>query len=122
MKKIIILIAVLGVVTLGGTVLSKNISGTNDNQVSAILGSLTGQNLRKAELVIDGMWCASCAVGAEYNLKAIEGVADAYIGFTDDLDGTGWVVYEKDKVSEAQIIKAIEPYTATIVADSVYTE
>lgn len=122
MKKIIILIAVLGVVTLGGAVLSKSISGTNGNQASAILGSLTGQNLRKAELAIEGMWCASCAVGAEYNLKAIEGVADAYVGFTDDLGGEGWVVYENGKVSKEQIIKAIEPYQATVVSDMVYTE
>jgi copper chaperone CopZ len=122
MKKIIILIATLGVVTLGGTVLSKSISGTNGNQASAILGSLTGQKLRRAELAIDGMWCASCATGVEYNLKAIEGVADTYVGFTDDLEGEGWVIFEQGKVSEEQIIKAVEPYKATITADTVYTE
>lgn len=122
MRKIIILIAVLGTAVLGGTVLSKNISGTSSNRISAVLGSLRGEKLRKANLTIDGMWCASCAVSAEYNLKAIEGVAGAYVGFTDNLDGEGWVVYEQGKVTNDQIIKAIEPYQATIVSDTVYTE
>lgn len=122
MRKIIILIAVLGIATVAGAILSKSISGTNSKKVSAVLGSLGGKQVYKATLSIDGMWCASCAVSAEYNLKAIEGVADAYVGFTDNLDGEGWVIYEPGKVSDEQIIKAIEPYQATIVSDAVYTE
>lgn len=122
MKKIIILIAILGIATLGGAVLIKNISGPNSNKISTVLGSLGGKRLRKATLSIDGMWCASCAVGAEYNLKAIDGVADAYVGLTDSLDGEGWVVYEQGQVTDEQIIKAIEPYQATIISNTVYVE
>lgn len=122
MKKIIVLILVLGIAALGGAILSQSISSSSGNRVAAVPSSLNGKQLHKAELSIDGMWCASCTVGAEYNLKAIEGVADAYVGFTDNLDGKGWVVYESGKVSNEQIIKAIEPYKATIVSDTVYTE
>ena len=122
MKKIITIIMVLGIVTVIGGALTKNITGDRGSKTSEILGSLTGQKLRKAELAIEGMWCASCATGAEYNLKAIEGAVDAYVGFTDDLGGEGWVVYENGKVSEEQIIKAIKPYEATITKDTVYTE
>jgi|GEM_PF-3927599 len=122
MKKVILLILVLGVAILGGIVLKGNVSGIKGSKVSAILGSSTGQRLYKAELAIDEMWCASCAVGAEYNLKAIDGVVDAYVGFTDNLSGEGWVVYENGKVSEEQIVKAIEPYEATIVSDTLYTK
>ena len=122
MKKIITIVIVLGIITVIGGALTKNITGAGGSKTSEMLSSLTGQKLHKAELAIDGMWCASCATGAEYSLKAIEGVADAYIGFTDDLGGEGWVVYENGKVSEEQIIKAIEPYEATITKDTVYTE
>lgn len=122
MKKIITIIVVLSFITFGGGVLVKDITRVRGEKVSDIFGSLTGQKLRKAELAIDGMWCASCATGAEYNLKAIEGVADAFVGFTDNLDGEGWVIYEKGKVTEEQIIKAIEPYKAIISSDTVYTE
>lgn len=122
MKKIITIVVVLSVIALGGGVLAENITGARDGRVSTMLGSLTGQELRKAELAIDGMWCASCATGAEYNLKVIEGVVDAFVGFTDNLDGEGWVIYENGKVSNAQIIKAIEPYEAIIVSDTVYND
>ncbi len=122
MRKITILIAILGATTFLGVVLTKTLSGTDSNRASSILGSLSGNKIHKATLSIDGMWCTSCAVAAGYNLKAIEGVADAYIGFTDKLDGEGWAIYESDKVSSEQIIKAIQPYEATIVSDTVYTE
>ena len=122
MKKIITIVMVLGIITVVGGALTKNITGARGNKTSEILDLLTGQKLHKAELVINGMWCASCATGAEYNLKAIEGVVGAYVGLTDDLGGEGWVVYENGKVSEEQIIEAIEPYEAIITKDSVYTE
>ncbi len=121
MRKIIFLIVVLSTAILGGIMTKNRISGSN-NGVSAVLGSLNGRQLYKAELSIEGMWCTSCAVGAEYNLKAVGGVIDAYVGFTDNLDGEGWVIYEKRKVSDEQIIKAIEPYKATIYSDTIYTE
>lgn len=122
MKKVTLIIALLGVVTLGGLVFKQNISDTRSGRISTISGSFAGEKLHKATLSIDGMWCASCAVGAQYSLKALEGVADAYIGFTENLDGEGWVVYEPSKVTDEQIVKAVEPYQATIVSDTVYTE
>lgn len=121
MKKIILIILILSAITFAGMMLERNVPSGN-SKAAVVLSSTNGQKLRKAELVIEGMWCASCAVGAEYSLKAIDGVADVYIGFTDDLDGEGWVVYENGKVTEEQIIRAIEPYKATIVSDAVYTE
>lgn len=78
--------------------------------------------MHKATLTIDGLWCASCAQAAQYNLKAIPGVADAYVGFTKNLDGEGWVVYETDKVTKEQITAAVEPYKAMITEDVVYTK
>lgn len=122
MKKLIIVILVLSAVTFGGVVLSRSISGARGSKAITVLGLVNGQRLHKAELSIEGMWCASCATGAEYSLKEIEGVKDASVGFTDNLDGEGWVVYERSKVTDAQIIKAVEPYQATIVSDTVYTE
>lgn len=102
--------------------LQQSVSKTSGDSVAAVLSSINGQQFRKAELLIEGMWCASCAVGAEYSLKNISGVADAYVGFTENLEGEGWIIYEQGKVSQDQIIKAIEPYKATIVTDTVYTK
>lgn len=119
MKKMIIIILALILVTFGGVVLNKSIAKTNDSQPTSRFSLLTGK-YHQATLAIEGMWCASCATGAEYNLKAIEGVADANVGFTDSLDGNGWVIYDKRKVTQEQIIEAVKPYEAKIVNDIVY--
>lgn len=122
MSKLVMIIIILLIATVGGTLLNKSASGEKTDILSEVKQVVAGDNLHKTTLAIDGMWCASCAIGSEYNLKAIDGVSDAHIGFTDSLDGEGWVIYEQGKVSQDQITKAIEPYTVTIVADSVYTE
>ncbi|MBI2267883.1 MAG: cation transporter [Candidatus Blackburnbacteria bacterium] len=90
--------------------------------VSSILSSFSNSRPHKTTLRIDGMWCTSCAVSAQYSLKSLPGVTDAYVGFTKNLDGEGWVIYKQDKVSKEQIIKAIEPYKAVITSDIVYTK
>lgn len=120
MKKLLFIILILGVATFGGMAVSRNVSGARGNKMTTVLSTINGQQLRKAELAIEGMWCVSCATGAEYSLKAIDGIEDAYVGFTDNLGGEGWVVYEKGKVTEEQIIQAVEPYKATIVTDTIY--
>lgn len=121
MKKIVILVIVLGIAIVSGLLISKAMGIKNDN-VSRVLGNFSGSKPYKATLAIDGMWCASCAVGAQYSLKSIPGVADAYVGFTKNLDGEGWVIYEPKKVTKEQITSAVEPYKATITSDVVYTE
>lgn len=120
MRKIVVSITILGVATLAGIVFSRKISGTISGQSLVVAIFPTGQKLHKATLSIDGMWCASCAVGAQYSLKSLEGVTDAYVGFGKNLDGEGWVVYTPSKITEEQIIKAVEPYKAIIVSDVVY--
>ncbi|QQG44423.1 MAG: cation transporter [Candidatus Roizmanbacteria bacterium] len=92
------------------------------SSASNILASFSNNRPNKATLKIEGMSCASCAVSAQYSLKSLPGVADAYIGLTKNLDGEGWIVYEPDQVTKEQIIKAIEPYKATFTSDSVYTQ
>lgn len=122
MRKIVVIVAVLAVVTLGGIFFNQRSSIIGGKRSPEIASLFTGENLHKATLSIKGMWCSSCAVGAQYSLKSIEGVADAYVGFTENLDGEGWVVYDPDKVTEEQIVKAVEPYKATIVSDKVYNQ
>lgn len=121
MKKIAILIIVLGTAIVSSLLISETIS-TKNNNVSKVLSSFSGNRLYKSTLAIDGMWCASCAVSAQYSLKSIPGVADAHVGFTKNLDDEGWVIYEPKKVTKEQITNAIEPYKATITSDVVYTE
>lgn len=122
MKKITVLIIFLSLLIVGGLVVTQGIFQETKARVPAVLSSIIGRKMHKAILAIDGMWCASCAVGVQYNLKVLPGVADAYVGFTKNLDGEGWVVYEPDKVTKEQITKVIEPYKAIITADVVYTK
>jgi len=77
------------------------------------------ENLRQAILKIDGMFCVSCATGAEYALKEKEGVVDASV----DYDGEkGLVIYDPKKISKDEIIHAIIPYTATITKDVLFNK
>ena len=122
MKKNILILVVLGTIAILGSVLVKNVTNARASNALDLIKSISGKGLRKTELSIEGMWCTSCATGAEFNLKEIDGVVDAYVGFTEELGGQGWVIYEKGKVTEEQIIKAIEPYETTVVSDSVYTK
>lgn len=121
MKKIVILVTILGTAIATSLLLSGAMEIRNNN-VSTVARSSSGSGLHKATLAIDGMWCASCAVSAQYSLKGISGVADAYVGFTKNLDGEGWVIYEPKRVTNEQIVKAVEPYSATITSNSVYIE
>lgn len=122
MRKIAVLIIFLSLLTAGSLVLTQGIFQGTKVKVPVVLSSIIGSRMHKATLAIDGMWCASCAVSAQYSLKSLPSVADAYVGFTKNLDGEGWVVYEPDKVTKEQIVKAIEPYKATITSDIVYTK
>ena len=71
-------------------------------------------NLRQAVLKIDGMFCVSCATGAEYALKEKVGVIDASVDYDSE---SGNVVYDASKISKDEIIQAIKPYTAVITED-----
>ena len=71
-------------------------------------------NLRQAALKIDGMFCVSCATGAEYALKEKVGVVDASVDYDSE---SGNVVYDPSKISKEEIIQAIKPYTAVITED-----
>jgi copper chaperone CopZ len=71
-------------------------------------------NLRQAVLKIDGMFCVSCATGAEYALKEKVGVIDASVDYDSE---SGNVVYDPSKISKEEIIQAIKPYTAVITED-----
>lgn len=122
MRKTTVLIILLSVLAIGGLVLSQSFSQGTKAKVPTGLSSLIGSKTYKATLAIDGMWCASCAVAAQYNLKALPGVTDAYVGFTKKLDGEGWIVYEPEKVTKEQIIKAVEPNKAIITSDVIYTK
>jgi len=75
------------------------------------------RNLRQATLKIDGMFCVSCATGAEYALKEKEGIIDASVDYDNE---NGKVIYNPQKISKDEIIQAVAPYTATITEDVTY--
>lgn len=74
-------------------------------------------NFRQAVLKIDGMFCASCATGAEYALKEKVGVVDASVDYNSE---SGNVVYDPSKISKDEIIQAVKPYTAVITEDKTF--
>jgi len=69
-------------------------------------------DLSQANLEIEGMYCPSCALGVEYQLKQVEGVTDAKVDYKK---GTGTVTYDPSKVQPEDIAKASTAYTAKVV-------
>lgn len=124
MKKIAFLFIVLFFAqALTGCAKQTDNTGSIDKTTNSVVASTSEQTdfplqeLRQASISIDGMWCASCAVGIEYVLKSKEGVVDADIGFGADLEGIGEVIYHPALISKEEIVQSAEPYTAVIVSD-----
>lgn len=74
----------------------------------------TGIVLHQTTMKIEGMWCASCAVGAEYALKEEKGVIEARVDYDSE---TGVVIYDPEEISLEEIKETVRPYTATIIED-----
>jgi copper chaperone CopZ len=79
------------------------------------------EELVQSSLVIDNMTCISCAYGIEYAWKELEGVVDGQVGFTDDFDGIGEIIYNPSLVTPDEIIKAAVPYPAKVVSTKAAT-
>lgn len=115
MKKIIIVI-ILIFIALGGFIAFRAISLSKKDLGSQVQIPPVN-NLRHARLEISGMWCSFCAVSAEYALKEKAGVVNATVGFDKNLKGVGEVIYNPNEISLEEIIKAVEPYKASLVKD-----
>lgn len=55
--------------------------------------------------------------GAEYALKEKNGIVNAVVGFSENLEGAGEVIYNSKRIDLEEITKAVEPYEASIVRD-----
>jgi copper chaperone CopZ len=108
-----IIIAAIIVITTGLVGFSVVTRSTEQAVGKSKLGE-TKADLRRAVLKIDGMFCASCATGAEYALKEKDGVVDARVDYNS---ARGDVVYDPSKISKSEIIQAVKPYTAVITED-----
>lgn len=127
MKKLTIPIIILAIVALSGFIAFRAISlaqtpnqnkfGTGQVDLKSQTQVLAANNLRHATLAIDGMWCSSCAVGAEYALKEKNGVMNAVVGFSENLEGIGEVIYNPQQIDLEEITKAVEPYEASVTKD-----
>lgn len=84
---------------------------TTGNTVNEVSSSA---NIREATLAIDGMYCSSCALGIEYQLKQVDGVIDADV---DLAEGRGIVRFDADKVTAAVIAEASDVYPARVIAE-----
>ncbi|MCM1987296.1 heavy metal translocating P-type ATPase [Methanococcoides seepicolus] len=75
----------------------------------------TGYGILKDEMAFDvgGMTCAACATNIERALKKLDGVSNASVNFPMS---TARAEYDPDKVSAADMLKAIEEigYTASV--------
>lgn len=121
MKNIIIttiIIAVAGLI--GFSLITKQTTTKSELEVKTNnleINQQQQEKLRQATLKIDGMFCVSCATGAEYALKEKEGVVDASVDYDNE---KGSVIYNPQKISKDEIIQAVNPYTATITEDVIY--
>ncbi len=88
------------------------IAGHNGITGKAVKETNSPQNLKTANLEIEGMTCQSCALGVEYELKQVDGVVDAKVSYQD---GTGKVTFDPAKVDAETIAKASTIYPAKVV-------
>ena len=108
MKKIyLVVLAILGLLVVVGC----SPTGNTTLQKESVV--LTG-NIHEATLQVKGMYCASCAMGVEAQLKRVEGVIDADVSYKT---GKCTVRYDADKVSAETIAQASTVYPANVVGD-----
>lgn len=88
-------------------------SGDHSRAISASRPGFDG-NIKAVTLKIEGMWCASCAVGAEYALKEKQGIVEAMVDFQT---ATGKVTYNPRQISQEEIVSAVLPYEASVVEE-----
>ncbi len=79
-------------------------------------GDQQAKKTRKADLKVSGMHCATCAVTIEKALRGVEGVSDAEVNFAGDRAS---VHYDPEKVSLADLEKAVEDSGYGVVNEQV---
>src|SRR5437868_1736390 len=61
--------------------------------------------IARMELAVDGVGCANCIRKIENGLKAVPGIANARLNFTDRRLAVGW---REDELSAGGVIEALE--------------
>lgn len=113
MKKLI-LISVTLILLVGALVAGRAFLGPDQSEAVPASTPESTQNLRSLTLKIDGMWCSSCAVGAEYALKEKQGIIGAKVDFKTAI---GEVIYDPKIITPEEIISTVSPYEASIIQD-----
>lgn len=81
---------------------------------SAVSEVKTQADLKQATLEIEGMTCQSCALGVEYELKQVAGVADVKVDYQT---GKAVVEYDPAQVDAVAIAQASTAYPAKVIGD-----
>lgn len=78
------------------------------------------QDLRKAKLEIEGMFCLGCRASVVSSLLALEGVTQAD---ADPKTDSGWVIYDPEKISKEEILSApiFDVYPARLLFDASFS-
>ncbi|MBI2107470.1 heavy-metal-associated domain-containing protein [Candidatus Woesearchaeota archaeon] len=100
----------LGILIILAVIILFGFDGITGNVVKEIS---TQRNLETDNLEIEGMTCQSCALGVEYELKQVNGVADAKINYQDR---TRTVTFDPIIVDAETIAKASTVYPAKVVS------
>lgn len=108
----ILVLAILAMAVIAG-----NLNMTENVIEEAIVEDSTDElqdfsGLETVILQVDGMSCRSCALGVEFELKEVEGVADAKISYEE---GIATVVYNPSKVDPETIAEASTVYPASVI-------
>jgi len=74
-------------------------------------------NLRIAELKVEGMTCQSCAFGVEYQLKQVPGVVAADVNYPE---GDGYIIYDSSLTNADEAAAASDVYLAFVIEDKTY--
>ena len=113
-KKIILWIAIVGILLIGSFLIVKNKGDLSGNVIS----EENIKNLYKVNLDIKNMYCEACAYGVKAQIQELNGVVSANIDYRE---ANGVVIYDADKVDAQTIADASTVYPATVVNDEKIT-
>jgi len=116
MKRIVIL-ALLLLFLIGCTTQSPPVKSTDETVVQVSTQKSADEEVHLAYLKLRDLSCPSCALGAEAQLRQVDGVITAQVKYPE---GTGMIIYDASQISAEEVAEASTIYPAVVISDEQY--
>ena len=116
------ILAIVLIIGLTGcaTMQTSQVSTVPTSDVASDSVVINSESLRVTKLDLPGMYCQSCVLSVEEQLRRLNGVVDVNMDFEVK---KGYVIYDKTLISAEEFVKNafIQSYNGQIIGDQVYT-